>query len=217
MDQEPEVIKHDIGHTASSLKDKVELLEEQVLGTVKNTTEAVSTTVENVKESVEETIETVKETVHDIGATLRRTVDLRYHTQRHPWPMLGGSVLAGFAAGKLFGHFVGGAGAAHGNGRHIRSTAAAAPYTSAPATAESSRPGLFGRLLERLEPEIDRVKGMTIGAAVGLLRDLVKRSLPDSLSEKVEEVMNSITTRLGGEPIHGPVSEFSPGGAGGSR
>jgi ElaB/YqjD/DUF883 family membrane-anchored ribosome-binding protein len=218
MDEKPEVIQKEIEQTSTSLKEKVEMLEEQVLGTVKDATETVGDTVESVKDSVAETIQTVKETVHDIGDTLRRTFDLRYQVQRHPWPMMGGSVLAGFAAGKLLGRLVGGPREVSQNGSPVRAPSAATLYTSAPpAAAEPSRPGLFNRLLERVEPEIDKVKGMAIGAVFGLLRDMAKRSLPESLSAKVDEVMNSVTTKLGGEPIHGPVSEFSPGSHDGPR
>jgi len=220
MADEPEVIKHQIDETASSLKEKVEMLEEQVLGTVKGTTEAVSGTVENVKETVAETIESVKETVQETVQTVKRTFDLRYQTEQHPWLMVGGSVMAGFTAGKLLGHWT--TGEAEANGRSYaaspspsasRSYAGTQPsYTPASQEAETrSQPGMFSKLTDMLAPEIAKVKQTAIGTIFGLLRDLAKQHLPATLASKVDEVMDSVTTKLGGEPISGPVSESSAG------
>jgi ElaB/YqjD/DUF883 family membrane-anchored ribosome-binding protein len=211
-DEQPEVIQKQIEQTSSSLKGKVEQLEEQVLGTVKGTTAAVTDTVENVKETVAETIETVKETVQETVQTVKRTFDLRYQTEQHPWAMLGGSVAAGFAVGKLVG-WGGHAWSRHysGNGR----ASAAYPSTPARAAAPSSfaaevpgsGPNFWSRLLGRFDREVNTVKEMAIGTLVGLARDWAKQALPASLSSKVDEVMNSVTTKLGGEPIRGPVTE----------
>jgi ElaB/YqjD/DUF883 family membrane-anchored ribosome-binding protein len=220
-DEKPEVIQKQIAKTSSSLKEKVEQLEEQVLDTVKETTDAVSDTVENVKESVAETIENVKETVQETVASVKRTFDLKHQTEQHPWAMLGGSVVAGFAVGKLIGSW----------GRHVRrrhstdnghtSTAAAATPTTSfrgatvPSSlrteaSRSAQPGLFSRLFSRFDKEINTVKEMAVGTLVGVLRDMAKHALPASLSSKVEDVMNSVTTKLGGEPIRGPVTESCP-------
>src|SRR5437667_3076637 len=92
MDPEPDVIKHEIDETASSLKDKLETLENEVLGTVKEATETVEETISNVKETVQDTVQAVK-----------RTFDLRYQTEQHPWLMVGGSAAAGFVAGMFLG------------------------------------------------------------------------------------------------------------------
>jgi ElaB/YqjD/DUF883 family membrane-anchored ribosome-binding protein len=222
MADEPEVIKHQIDETASSLKEKVELLEEQVLGTVKGTTEAVTDTVENVKETVAETIETVKETVQETVQTVKRTFDLRYQTQQHPWLMMGGSVVAGFTAGKLLGRWTGYEAEAT-NGRYHAASASApvsggypetpSSYMRAPSqeAAPGSQPGIFSKLTNMLGPEIAKVKQTAIGTIFGLLRDMAKQHLPATLASKVDEVMDSVTTKLGGEPIAGPVSESSAG------
>src|SRR5262249_14677832 len=97
MDPEPEVIRRQIEQTSSSLKEKLDTLEEKVLGTVKVATEEVEQTVENVKE----TVETVKESVEGTVEPLKRTFDLPYQVDRHPWLMVGGACLAGFVFGKL--------------------------------------------------------------------------------------------------------------------
>src|ERR1700681_3970542 len=89
MDNETEVIKHQMEETRTSLTDKLETLENQVVETVQETTTAVADTVENVKEAVQE------------------TVNLRHQVERHPWPMLGLSVATGYLAGRLFNRAAG--------------------------------------------------------------------------------------------------------------
>jgi phosphate uptake regulator len=74
MDDSPEVIRLQMEETRASLSEKLETLEQQVVGTVQDARAAVTDTVETVKEAVHETVETVKDTF-DIGAQM----------QRHPW------------------------------------------------------------------------------------------------------------------------------------
>jgi ElaB/YqjD/DUF883 family membrane-anchored ribosome-binding protein len=211
MDQEPETIKQDIEQTASSLKDKVEMLEEKVVGTVKGTTEAVSDTVENVKESVAETIETVKETVSETVQSVKQAFDVCYQTRQHPWLMMCGSMAAGFAVGKLLGPRRSESARSDALPTSSATAYQAAPtrqtaYASAPST-NGIRPGLLSRFFGKFEPEINQVKEMAIGTMFGFLRDLAKQALPERLSAKVDDVMNRVTTKLGGEPIHGPVMQ----------
>jgi ElaB/YqjD/DUF883 family membrane-anchored ribosome-binding protein len=227
MGEEPEVIKHEIDQTASSLKEKVEQLEEQVLGTVKGTTEAVTGTVETVKETVAETIETVKETVQDTVQSVKRTFDLKYQTRQHPWLMVGGSMMAGFTAGKLIGPR-GGPYAGSTNGHYGTASfsapvsgaypdsqvadAAYAPGRPPEPAPEGYPPGLLSRLLERFEPEITKVKQTAIGMVFRWLSDMAKQALPDPLAAKTDEIFNSITTKLGGEPMPRPASEAAATG-----
>ncbi len=225
MADNPEVLRHEIEETSESLKEKVVKLEEQVIGTVKGTTEAVGETVEKVKETVAETIDTVRETVQETVQTVKRTFDLRYQTEHHPWVMFGGSVAAGFLAGKLFGSWFGdGRNGHHDTGPSYLAGAAATSasrpsytqpssrpsYTppSAPPpqpAAQPSRPGWFSRLWDSFGGELDKLKIAAIGTVFGLVRDYAKKSLPEGLAPKVEEVLNDLTVKLGGEPIHGPV------------
>jgi ElaB/YqjD/DUF883 family membrane-anchored ribosome-binding protein len=217
MAEEPEVIRekelqHQIDETASSLKDKVEQLEQQVLGTVKGTTEAVTETVETVKDTVAETIETVKETVHETVETVKRTFDLKYQVRQHPWLMVGGSVAAGFTVGKLLGRWEGRTETTNGRYTPSESTDGDAASRAAPVAAvsepaqEPSRPGWFSGLWDRFDTEIAKVKQTAIGMIFGYLRDLAKSALPPTLASKVDEVADSVTTKLGGEPVRGPVA-----------
>lgn len=212
MDQEPDVIREQIDETRSALTDKLETLEEQVRETVQSAKATVEGTLENVKSSVQETVQTVK-----------RTFDLPYQVDRHPWAMLGGSFLAGLALGKWlegrqdqvrdypsYGSAVGElprAPAVSETAPRYEPDFSRTPAYS-PSAAQPSKPGVLGRLLHQFDDEIEQVKGVAIGALMGVVRDLVKQSLP-KLAPQIEEVMNSATSKLGGRPVAGPLVEPS--------
>jgi len=216
MAQEPDVIRQQIEDTRSSLTDKIETLESEVRTTVLNAKETVEDTIENVKGTVEETLESVKETVHGTVNTVKETFDLRRQVDRHPWAMMGGSLVAGFIAGRLFerDHHI-----YHwGRDRWVNRMAEASPPVAAPRSdgrytaserpatpaAAAAEPSWTDTLRSQFREEINLVKGLAIGAAMGVARDLIKQSLPQ-LSPQVDDVMNRVTSKLGGEPIHRPL------------
>ena len=59
-------------------------------------------------------------------------------------------------------------------------------------------------VLRPFEEEIHKLKGVVIGAAMGLARDWLKETAP-AVSQQIEEVMDGATRKLGGEPIEGPI------------
>lgn len=204
----PDAIRQDIEETRSSLTEKLETLEEQV-----------RETVQGARASVEETIATVKGTVRDTVDTVKRTFDVSYQTTQHPWAMFGGSVLAGFVLGNVLPsvterleerryepepsyppqteeHFMQREESPMGDGNASR-------YTEhAPA-----RRGILSGLLDQFHDEIEQVKKMAIGAAVGVVRDYVKEQAPPSMAPQVENILDSITEKLGGKPVQGNVAE----------
>jgi ElaB/YqjD/DUF883 family membrane-anchored ribosome-binding protein len=192
MDPEPDVIQNEIEETRSALTEKLSALEGEIRGTV----------VE-AKETVEDTICTVKETVQDTVQTVKQTFDLEYQTQRHPWVMLGGSVVAGFVVGRLL----------LGPRSSLAGTLAE-PSTGGgfPAprhngngfTAAPSKPSLLNRITDQFGDELREVKEIAIGAAMGVARDLIKRAIP-VLAPQIEKVINSATSKMGGEPIQRPL------------
>jgi hypothetical protein len=64
-------------------------------------------------------------------------------------------------------------------------------------------------LAEKFEPEIAQLKGLAIGAALSIVRDLVSRSLPEQARQSLAETVDGFTTKLGGKPIQGLVPEQS--------
>lgn len=212
MDQEPDVIRQDIEQTRESLTDKLEVLEHEVKETIADAKDTVTGTIESAKQTVEDITSNVKETVQETVDTVKRTLDLPRQVDQHPWGMMGGSMMAGFLAG----YFLPGSRQMDRWGHRLAQAAAprAAPrpetlsrpngQAQQPAAANTG-PGFLDKLLDQFEPEVNRVKEMAIGTMVGLLRDWVTQALPASLAPKVEELMNQTTSKLGGEPIRGPV------------
>ena len=224
MDHEAEVIKHQMEETRSSLAEKLETLEHQVVGTVQQTTAAVSNTVDAVKETVEsvkgavgDTVEKAKESVHETVESLQESLNISHQVQRHPWGMFTGSVALGLLAGYLLptgqrrsrGY---GYRAPFGDGyiprrsnlseefRHETSAGYAAGAAAAP-----SEPSALSKLGDALGNEWGKLKGLAIGTALGLVRDLVVDGLPESVRPDLTNMVNEITENLGGKVLPSPV------------
>ena len=114
MDDEPEVIRQQMKTTRSDLTQKIEALENQVVGTVQSTTQAVTDTVASVKEAVQKTVSSVKDTVSGTVSAVKDTVgetvesvkealDLRGYVRKYPWASFGTAVAAGYVGGLLLG------------------------------------------------------------------------------------------------------------------
>jgi hypothetical protein len=220
MAEESEVIQSDIEETRSSLADKLAQLGDKVSGTV----ETVEETVEDVIETAEDTVEAVKD-----------TFDLPLQMERHPWLFVGGAALLGFLGGRLlfpgsaeeerdwdseraFRAFVNGR---SGNGHSEREAAdmtermsqaaESGPTTgTAESSPESSESGWFSGdwlsgLTDKMGPELETLKGLALGAAFGLVRDMVARNLPDSLTSEISHLFDDMTERAGGKPVQGEV------------
>jgi len=99
VDNELEVIHHEMEETRASLADKLDTLENEVLGTVHNATAAVAHTVEDVKSVVG----TVTDSIQDTVESVKEAFNLSEQVRRHPWAMLGGAAAAGFLGGWLLG------------------------------------------------------------------------------------------------------------------
>ena len=208
---EPEVIRQQMEETRAALADKLETLEQKVVGTVHGATTAVTETVASVKGAVEETVANVKETVQETVSTVKETFNVYRHVDEHPWLMFGGSVAVGFVAGRLLPS---GAGAAPQPGAatpvHFAG-AASAPRPNGgmrphePAPERESRQGWLGAVGDSFAPELAKLKGLAVGTLLGVVRDLITQSVPEQMGPQVTEVMDGITTKLGGQPFAGPV------------
>jgi len=166
-EQDTDEMRQEIDCTRSSMADKLEALEERVMGTV-----------HSAQETVEDSIQMGKDTV----AAVKRNFDLKYQIEQHPWAMVGGCFVVGLALGSLLS-------------RGRRSQQAAAP-SPRPESTSSNRPGIFGQF----DQEIDKVKGMAIAYVMGLARDWIKDEVPQ-LASQIDDVMNSVTTKLGSKPV----------------
>ena len=194
-----EVIRDDMEKTREALTDKLETLEKKLVGSVQEASAAVTETVTSVKETMHEGVETVKD-----------AVDIPAHVQRHPWLMLGGSVLCGYVLANLLEGRKKEAPAprheaptpkpvhSHGNG-HSKRDKHHAPAPKAEAPAQSS-------LLSSLEPELRQLKGLALGVTLGTVREMVTEQVPPNMAGQLRDIIDAVTKKVGGEPI--PSSDF---------
>jgi len=220
------LIKQQMGQTRTSLSQKMELLENKVLGTVDDTANTVSSTVQRVGSTVRDTVQhlsstvcdtanhlgsTVSGTSQDVRATLHDTVgsvrdalDVSRQMNEHPWIMLGGSVFVGYVGGRLLDSLERG---------HLPALPAlpARPEQLLPHDSEvrerleavppprRSSSSFLQALLDTFSPELDKLKRMAVGTALGLVRDKLGESVPVPLRENFSELMDRVTQKLGGE------------------
>lgn len=206
MDNQEELIRQQMEATRTSLQDKLETLEQQVKDTVQHTTEAVTETVDTVKEAVHETVNSVKS-----------TFDLRHQVEQHPWGMMAGATLAGFFCGRLLGSV---ANAAH------QETWSAPPSYRPPsrsyrdggltgmnmgqAAASLQPPPIPQRtwmdtLFDEYKEEINKIKGLAIATVAGVVREMLTDAAPAPMESQIKEVVDSVTRKLGGDPIEGSI------------
>jgi ElaB/YqjD/DUF883 family membrane-anchored ribosome-binding protein len=216
MEQDPIVIRHQIDETRSALTEKLETLEQGVKETVQDAKAAVTGTIETVKETVESTVENVKEKVQGTVDTVKQTLDITTYVEKYPWAMLGGAIGFGWALGRICLSHEPMAGVRNGQAESesskVNGAAGRPPIASQagsiplPEREQKSTDGnLVGELVHKFEPELQEIKSLAIGALGALVRDVVKESVPEPLAPRLEEVINRITTKLGGEAIPEPI------------
>jgi len=214
--------------TRTHLSEKLEALEQRVVNTVHEASASVNETIGSVKEAVHDTVQTVKDSVHDTVDTVKDTFDVRRQVEARPWTMMAGATALGFLGGYLLmrsrsaqhypstvyhplssGNGTGGYAAPPPPPLAVMAPAVAAPKESG---------GLLETITKSFEPELKELKGLAVGALMGVLRDVVADSIPPNMEGKVEEIINGVTERLGGKPIAGrilpkrPATETAPDG-----
>ncbi len=215
-----------------------------VMETVQNATASVSETVDSVNAAVQGTVENVRSSVNGAVDSVKETFDLTQQVRNYPWQMLAGAVALGYLGSQLlqperrstrtarrgsersdpvpvssnnqsqpidatFWNEPERSVASHG--LQTQTTAAAA--SSLNPVAEPS-PTWMGHLNDTFGPEISNLRGLAIGASLGLVRDLITSSAPETLRTQIAEVVDGFTDKLGGQHIHGsvlqPVSDEVP-------
>jgi ElaB/YqjD/DUF883 family membrane-anchored ribosome-binding protein len=200
MTPEEQKIREQMEQTRSSLSEKLETLEQQVVQTVQGATCAVSETVENVKEAVQDTVQTVKGTVENTVESVRSTFDFSRHVDEHPWACMGGAAAAGFITSYVFG-----------GSDKSRPAPARSRRESWTGPADERRPAEERRTsaasdsgFQRLfGDEIGKLRGIALGTLFGVVRDLVSEMVPRQIEPQVTDLINRVTSKLGGEPVEG--------------
>jgi ElaB/YqjD/DUF883 family membrane-anchored ribosome-binding protein len=181
-----EVIRRRMEEKREALTAKLETLEQKVVDSVS----AVTQTVASVQEKVHEGVESVK------GA-----VDVKAHVDRHPWLMLGGAVLGGFVLGDL-----------------LLATRRKAPeprFTLTPTPApdrvqengrqqngqQAAEPNGGSNWLHGFEPEIQHLKGLALGAALGTVREMLTAEVPPHMAAQLRDIIDAVTKKAGGDPL----------------
>jgi len=189
VDNELEVIRTEMEQTRSNLADKLEALESEFRGAVEGTTSAVANTVE----TVQETVENVKESVQETVASVKETLNVRKQVERHPWAMFGGAVLVGCFAGSLLGR--------RSSRKRTETTTVpegrkevAPPVGNGNGRSRKAPPEEEGALQSTLKT----IKGLAIGTLMGALRDVLEKAAPASLTSDLANVVDDMTTKLGG-------------------
>jgi len=181
MDQRSDVdeldrLRADIAGTRCALSNKLESVEQELRDNVRRTG-----TIDEVRDRFTGTVNTIKS-----------ELDVRRHVQEHPWIMVTGSALAGFAAARLLPPA-------------RQATVQYSPREPRPAMSireELPRgPGVLERLIQRFEPELRRVQGLAIGSAMDIVRSWVRESAPPNLAGELDEIVKSATEKLGGRPV----------------
>jgi ElaB/YqjD/DUF883 family membrane-anchored ribosome-binding protein len=214
MANDEEVIRHQMEETRTSLTEKLETLENKVVETVQGATDAVSDTVTTIKDSVQDTVTSVKDSVEGTVDTVKDTVagsvetvkdymDIRGYVAEYPWLMMGASVAAGFALGALLG------------GRRDELSPMTRPIETArvgdgPPRAHHRNGGHQRRREEKSQvsswlsefgPEISKLKGLALGTLLGTAREMITQAMPGQVGRNLSQVIDNITTKLGGEPM----------------
>jgi len=191
-----EKIQQQMKETRASLTEKLETLEQKVVGTVENATTAVNETVESIKEKVQDTVTTVQVGVKEGVDSVKDFLDVPTQVQRRPWLMVGGSVAVGYCLGTLLMQKSDQTRESHGQPPWLASSQAthrAAPAAAASATS-TSEPSVWSA-------EVDKLKALALGTLFGTARELLMSSLPEHMGAQLREVVDSVTKKVGGKPL----------------
>lgn len=217
MEDQQEAILRDMQDTRASMSEKLEALENQVADkvqpvadAVERVTEAAACIAEDVKETVQEVTNKVEETVTAVSSAL----DLRAQFARRPWLAVGVAATTGCLLATILGRRQRSApetsadsspprtkhGKHGGNGWHRKETQS----MPAPKTDTDSMEGLFTE-------ELRRLKGLALASLMNVIREMAKQGLPGILGSRIADEVDTLTIRLGAEPIEGSVLVDTPG------
>ena len=202
-----ELIRQKMLEARNSLTEKLETLEDSVVGTVSETADVVKETVATVKDAVEETTETVKEAVADGVDTVRHWLDFSGHVQDYPWLMMAGAAGVGFCLETMVSS---GTSAAPAQ-KPATSTGHHRTHHNGNGHTREKRKIESGGWLSEFAPQLSKLKGMALGALASLVKETVLKAVPQQMQETVKEVIDSASRKLAGEAA--PEGEPSFAGA----
>jgi ElaB/YqjD/DUF883 family membrane-anchored ribosome-binding protein len=223
MEDQSKAIMKDMEETRTSMTEKLEALETHVLEKVQPVTDAVervseaaANIVENVKETVHDVTEKVEATVHGVAEKVEATTkaissafNLRKQTERHPWAVFGIAATTGCMIGSFLGRRKQRREKAAQSADWSRSKHGKGGNGSSHQTESTKRPkGNKGIQHESwFMDSLRHMKGVALGSMMSYIRDLSKLAIPGAIGNKIAQEVESLTKRMGGEPIQGSVLE----------
>jgi hypothetical protein len=201
MENETELIRDQMAETRTALTEKLDKLQEHVLGTVEGTTRTVTETVEAVQEAVQDTVGTVKESVQETVETVKSAFDLSEQMEKRPWLMMGGAVVVGYLGSRmLMGHDY--------TALPPPSNGSAAPCPparteAATAAVSSAASSAAGWLEELAAPLLKEAEGLALGVLAGVAADLIHNSAPEGMRGQLNEMVEKFASSVGTRPIRG--------------
>jgi len=187
MENEPELIRQQIEEDRNALTEKLEALEQRVVGVAS----AVSETVEGVKEGVKETVEAVRGTVEETVETVKDAFDLRKQVERYPAAMVGGAFGVGFGLGLLLqGQF-----ASAGRGGSRAAHQAERQSWAAPAAQGGEAPPTFSGLFRRLEQGLAWAGEMALDALTRSVQENIRQTIPAAIESQVQSLFTQFAER----------------------
>jgi len=195
-----ELIREDMEKTRESLTGKLETLEKKLVDSVHGATSAVK-----------ETMSTVKETMHEGVESVKDAVDIPAHVERQPWLMFGGAVLAGYVLGSLFENRKEPTALHLPAAQPLRSSQLPQPgngHSKREKREQAAQPKKES-WLAMLEPEVNHLKGLALGVALGTVREMLTEQIPPHLAGELRGVIDAVTKKVGGEPLPSADFEFA--------
>ena len=58
---------------------------------------------------------------------------------------------------------------------------------------------------DKFHDEISQLEVLAVGTLLGLVRDIVTEAVPENMERQVEEIIDGITVKLGGQPLEGRI------------
>jgi len=212
MEDEPEVIRDQMQETRTALTEKLDTLQQKVADTVESITTPMTETVQTVKDAVSDTVETVKDSVSDAAESVKETFNVKRQVENHPWPMVLGGVAAGFVLGRMLPSPIEAAREVISRTDSVAATMSQTPqrhngahHAAEVPRQESAGEQVMSQISNAVKGELGKLAGLGVSIGVGLLRDVLTQSMQGEVGNRVREMLDDVTHKLGGKPISEPI------------
>jgi len=167
--------------------------------------------MEETRSALRDKVERLEQQLEDTVETVRDTFDLRQQIKRHPWTMVCGAAAVGFLGARLL--------------EGIRAVPPSVPFSPAPLTSAPpfgsrrapAQTHWWDTLTNQYRDELGKVKGLVLSTLGGLIGEAFTEVAPPALKPKIKEVVDSVTVKLGGEPLTEPLFSRQAGKSNGAH